>query len=110
MSIPSSYVCIYCNHPRSEHTQTPAIAGMTPEWSMCPKPHDRAVHDTTHYRKPGPTVHCERCGNDIPLPENITRLLGGGQQLFHWEELYGSPTNALPQETRQPNEQAPHGG
>lgn len=79
MSIYADLVCIYCQRPRGEHTAPPVEAGMTPEWSMCPTSAgtgDRAVHDTTHFRKPGPTAHCERCGNDIPLPENIARHLG----------------------------------
>lgn len=70
--MPDDPVCRYCGNPRSLHGESPA----GPEWYACPAPHERVV-TADHFRAPGPTSTCERCGHVQPLPHAVARHLTG---------------------------------
>lgn len=69
--MPTDPICVYCEQPKSRHTPRPDLEG---DWCACAC--GRLV-SPAHFREPGPTTTCGRCGHKQPIPHEFARHLGG---------------------------------
>lgn len=69
-TVTTDAICRYCNRMLKDHGESPA----GPDWVACQDGTDRPV-TADHFRAPGPTVTCERCGHKQALPHSIVRLI-----------------------------------